>query len=65
MPTSNPNLNKRELATILAALRNWQEGCLHELSLREIKTAFPQFEDAKPLTPAEVDALCEKLNAGD
>lgn len=53
-------LTARELATVLAALRFWQDemgphphagGCYPE-----------DFGDARPLGAAEIDALCERLN---
>ena len=63
MKSKSPILTKRELATVLSALRHWQEGFLHEsYSESEVKAMFPHFRDAKPLTIDEVDALCQKLN---
>lgn len=49
------NLNKRETATVLAALRYFQEqqpnlrGKLH-------------FEEVDPLTSEQIDQLCERIN---
>lgn len=56
-------LNARELATVLAALRRWQEhldpvNC-HGGDLREIATACGT---VKQLTIEEINALCEWLN---
>jgi hypothetical protein len=56
----------RELATVLAALRTWQ----HELdagSQGERTHLLDDYHfDSKntPLTAAEIDALCERLNCG-
>jgi len=47
-----------ELPSVLAALRHFQR-----LAQKE-KAAFPHFEDHPPLANAEIDALCERLNAG-
>jgi len=52
-------LSASETATVLAALRLWQEtaNALDE---------FPEhFADAKPLDAEEIDALCEAINCGD
>lgn len=53
----------RKLATILVALRYWQSA-LTQLGSFATKD-FPQFETVTPLTVAEIDALCEELNAPD
>lgn len=52
------NLSDSERATVLAALRYWQdEMCPHGAA------AYPEhFEEATPLTAGEIDALCERLN---
>ena len=54
-------LQSRELATVLAALRHWQATVLAtgpEAALR-----FDHFDEVTtPLTPPEVDDLCEELN---
>ena len=62
-------ISDRELATILAALRHFQEGVLHDedcaspVKLRaSLRGRFPQFDEAMPLNIDEVDALCQKLN---
>jgi len=47
------NLNKREIAHILAALRIAQKQDLNGMA---------HFEEIEPLTLEEVDALCEKVN---
>jgi hypothetical protein len=53
-------LDKREIATILAALRLWQETVnKHEEEPWKIATDDGQLE---PLSDDEIDDLCEKLN---
>lgn len=47
-----PQLNERELATVLAALRHWQRG------------SQSHFDGPPPLTLTEIDVLCERLNCG-
>ena len=55
-------LSDRDVAQILAALRNWQVDGLNE----DLAEAFAgHFEDHEPLTDDEIDALCERLNFGD
>jgi len=56
-------VNGREVAQLLAALRNWQIDALNE----DLVEAFAgHFEDHAPLDDDEIDALCERLNfAGD
>ncbi len=59
--TDSPDrLNPQELATILAALRHWQ----HTVDPQAKATAmtYPQFEEVQPLSSAEIDDLCERLN---
>lgn len=52
-------INDREFATVLAALRCYQEfGC----SAEDIATNGGEFE---PLSDDEIDALCEGLNLGE
>lgn len=53
-----PELSSRELATVLHALRIYQSGIIEE------SAACDHFAEEEPLTDAEVDALCERLNAG-
>ena len=55
---TSPELSVRELATVLAALRLWQAGSHEPAELSE------HFDDCEPLSPAEIDALCERLNDG-
>ena len=62
-----PRLDRRELATVLAALRHYQnEGDLGTSRLagaavQQIATDDGRFE---PLCPDEIGALCERLNLG-
>ena len=52
-------LREREVAHLLAALRNWQIDSLNE----DLVDAFAgHFEDHEPLGDDEIDALCERLN---
>ena len=55
-------LNDREIALVLAALRNWQVDGLNE-DLAE--TFAGHFEEHEPLSDEEIDALCERINFGD
>lgn len=49
---------KRETATILAALRYWQENFDHVV----VDFFSDHFHDTPPLTEEEIDNLCDKLN---
>ncbi len=51
-------LSDRELATLLAALRYWQQ----DLTESEEGPISEHFEDVEPLTVEEIDDLCERLN---
>ena len=57
---SRPQLDDRELATVLAALRYWQREALQsaggEHDIASDGGVLP------PLTPSEIDTLCERLN---
>ena len=56
-------LTPRELATVLAALRHWQQQLAREgLPFAD---GFPHFSDETPLSVDEIDALCERLNQSD
>lgn len=55
MQNSYP-FTERELATILAALRLFQEARRNNAPLSE------HFEEIEPLTTSEIEALCERLN---
>ena len=52
-------LTNWELATVLAALRYWQRDLE---SADEIIGGGEHFADQLPLTAAEIDELCERLN---
>jgi len=54
-------LAPRELATVLAALRHWQQASL--VPGNSLAESFPQFDGLTPLTASEIDALCECLNS--
>ena len=49
-------LNEAETATVLAALRYWQERT------RNQHQNGWHFENVKPLTPEQIDTLCERIN---
>ena len=52
-------LSDREVAQLLAALRNWQTDSLNE----DLAEAFAgHFEDYEALSDDEIDALCVRLN---
>ena len=52
-------MTPRELATVLAALRYWQENAAHvPPGIYDIAA-----EAGEPLTDTEIDDLCERLNA--
>lgn len=51
-------LTDRELATVLAALRYWQQ----DLAENPDGPISEHFESHSPLTSDEIDALCERLN---
>ena len=52
-------LSERDVAQLLAALRNWQTDSLNE----DVAYIFEgHFEDHEPLNDEEIDGLCERLN---
>jgi hypothetical protein len=52
-------LSERELATVLAALRYWQE----EMSPHDNAASCSEhFGEVEPLTADEIDDFCERLN---
>lgn len=53
-------LTSRELATVLAALRSWQQQLPREGVA--FVDGFPHFSDETPLSVDEIDALCDRLN---
>lgn len=54
------SLSDREIAVILAALRNWQTDSLNEDMAEEFRDYF--VGDVSMLTDDEIDALCERIN---
>lgn len=61
-------LTDRELATVLAALRNFQEDIGHYTDPDgwNVRNAFPEhFAEHEPLDHPEIDDLCERLNTED
>jgi hypothetical protein len=57
--TITVSLDSAELATVLAALRYWQQ----DLEANGAEPVISEhFEDVKPLTPDQIDDLCERIN---
>lgn len=56
------NLNERELATVLAALRYFQNALRCDGAENLRVGWMDHFGDVMPLTEDEVDSLCERLN---
>ena len=53
----------RELATLLAALRSWQERFGSENGRATALASFEHFNGGLvPLSSAEIDDLCERIN---
>ena len=52
-------LTDRELATVLAALRRWQQDLAENDG-----PISAHFADQTPLSVEEIDELCERLNCG-
>jgi hypothetical protein len=50
-----------ECATILAALRYWQE---YRQAGGLIPVSFDHFDEVAPLTVKEIDELCDSINLG-
>lgn len=58
-PTTACDLTARELATVLAALRYWQE----EMTPHQYAGCnLDHLADFTPLDADEIDALCERIN---
>lgn len=53
-----------DLATILAALRYFQDE-FQTTQPAELMALFPQFDMAPPISTADIDALCERLNTAE
>ena len=68
MESHKPRLDKREFATVLAALRLWQSSLGPDrfpAQARAHDDFGPFFEDGKkfaPLSKEEIDSLCERIN---
>lgn len=61
--TSQPALDRRERATVLAALRYWQrEGLMSAGGEHDVAT---DGDHLAPLTSAEIDSLCARLNVNE
>lgn len=63
--TAQPALTTQEAATILAALRVLQTILAQRKPLLYTPSgvaAMEHFEDVDPLTPEEIDDLCERIN---
>ena len=56
------NLDERQTATVLAALRFWQ--ALTDLEERDSQEHFADLGPDGALTDDEIDSLCERLNMG-
>jgi hypothetical protein len=54
-------ITERELATILAALRLWQQDTAHIVDGDGSLIAIAE-EAGDPLTNQEIDELCERMN---
>jgi len=58
-------MENRIPATILAALRHWQEHLEANGGIpAAIPSCFDHFEECTPLDTAEIDVLCLKINLG-
>jgi hypothetical protein len=58
-------ITPKELPTVLAALRHWQDLDKRYPALKFVKgedRSGTHFEEHDPLTVEEIDALCERLN---
>lgn len=55
-------LTEQELATVLAALRHWQQTLRREHG--RVAT-WPHFDEHEPLGLQEIDELCERLNGSE
>ncbi|HSB81965.1 MAG TPA: hypothetical protein VLM91_24560 [Candidatus Methylomirabilis sp.] len=62
-------MSKKVTATILAALRYWQDEITKHSSTAKgqrqaARGLMPHFAEIAPLLPAEIDDLCEDINSG-
>ena len=58
------DLSDKELATVLGALRYWQQDLAENEAQGEGPISEELFQDVEPLTVDEIDHLCERLNCG-
>jgi hypothetical protein len=59
-------LTDRELATVLAALRYWQQDLAANQAAGDGPISPEHFtEELTPLSVEEIDALCDRLNGSD
>lgn len=58
-------LSDRERATLLAALRFWQQGPTDLGDNHSVGLRSTHFEEHEPLSAVEIDELCERLNSGE
>ena len=56
-------LTVRETATVLAALRRWQDELRRQAA--DLTDDDRHFDDVTPLTSDEIDGLCDWLNAAE
>ncbi len=65
MTGTQTHFSDRELATVLAALRYWQQDLdAQEPNDEESGPISPHFDEHEPLSSKEVDELCQRLNTG-
>jgi hypothetical protein len=57
-------MEPRETATVLAALRFYQEALTAGTIPLHLMDVLTNTNELVPLTASEIDALCERLNAG-
>lgn len=58
-------LSPRELATVLASLRHFQQDLIRDEVTGGDGPISLHFDEHVPLAIAEIDELCERLNMGD
>jgi hypothetical protein len=63
-PKPVPEMGPRELATVLAALRFYQEALNAGTIPLHLMDVLTNSNELVPLTGSEIDTLCERLNEG-
>ncbi|MGE3407562.1 MAG: hypothetical protein AB7I37_12155 [Pirellulales bacterium] len=58
-------LSPRELATVLASLRYFQQELIRDEATGGDGPISLHFDEHEPLAVAEINELCERLNLGD